>query len=88
MGHSFVDDTLAKIAYNNGMNNIDTLQKFALACRNLTGDEIYELYESRSDRLKDVILNYGTGPNTDPEPVRYALNYLGMMYNVMSLQNY
>jgi hypothetical protein len=70
------------------MNTLNTLKSFALACTNKSSDEIYDLFEfDVSNSLSDTIYNSVAHINTD-EPVRTALNAIGIAYNVQSLINY
>lgn len=66
---------------------MQTVAQFAAACNNLTHGDIYELFEyDISQELRDEI--YLTYCSNCPEPVREALNKIGVQYNVQSLVNY
>jgi hypothetical protein len=70
------------------MNTLNTLKDFALACTNKTQDEIYDLFEfDVSNCLRDSIYESVAHIDTN-EPVRTALNAIGIAYNVQSLINY
>jgi hypothetical protein len=61
--------------------------EFAEACENKTQEEIYELFEDDiSQELRDRI--YSFSEVDTPEPVRSALNGVGILYNVQSLLDY
>jgi hypothetical protein len=61
--------------------------EFAEACENKTQEEIYELFEDDiSQELRDRI--YSFSEVDTPEPVRSALNGVGILYNVQSLKDY
>jgi hypothetical protein len=61
--------------------------EFAEACENKTQEEIYELFEDDiSQELRDRI--YSFSEIDTPEPVRSALNGIGILYNVQSLKDY
>jgi hypothetical protein len=61
--------------------------EFAEACENKTQEEIYELFEDDiSQELRDRI--YSFSEVDTPEPVRSALNGIGILYNVQSLKDY
>lgn len=66
---------------------MQTVQDFALACKHLTSDEIYDLYEDNiSQELRDKIdVHAETDSN---EPVRSALNQIGMRFSVQTLAEY
>jgi hypothetical protein len=64
-----------------------TIAEFAEACENKTQEEIYELFEDDiSQELRDQI--YSFSEIDTPEPVRSALNGIGILYNVQSLKDY
>jgi hypothetical protein len=64
-----------------------TIAEFAEACENKTHEEIYELFEDDiSQKLRDRI--YSFSEIDAPEPVRSALNGIGMIYHVQSLKDY
>jgi hypothetical protein len=64
-----------------------TIAEFAEACENKTHEEIYELFEDDiSQELRDRI--YRFSEIDTPEPVRSALNGIGIQFNVNSLKNY
>jgi hypothetical protein len=64
-----------------------TIAQFAEACKNKTQEEIYELFEDDiSQELRDRI--YSFSEVDTPEPVRSALNGVGILYNVQSLKDY
>lgn len=66
---------------------LNTLAQFAAACKKLSSDEIYELFELVIENpLRNEILNLA--PATAQEPVRYSLNLIGRHYEVPSLINY
>ena len=64
-----------------------TVAEFATACTSHTHGDIYELFEYEiAQELRDEIyLTYSTNCN---EPVREAMNKIGVQYNVLSLINY
>ena len=67
--------------------HIETVTDFATACEQLTTSQIYELFENDiADELRDTILSIA--PVDCSEPVRYALNALGDVYEVKSLTDY
>jgi hypothetical protein len=64
-----------------------TVADFAVACKQLTHEEIYELFEfDISQQLRDLI--YMRAEDDTPEPVRSALNNIGYSFNVNSLKTY
>jgi hypothetical protein len=64
-----------------------TIAQFAEACENKSHDEIYELFEDDiSQELRDRIYSYSEIDT--PEPVRSALNGIGIQFNVNSLKYY
>jgi hypothetical protein len=64
-----------------------TIAEFAAACENKTHEEIYELFEDDiSQELRDRIYSYSEIDT--PEPVRSALNGIGIQFNVNSLKYY
>ena len=64
-----------------------TVAEFAAACETLSSDEIYELFEDDiSQELRDRI--YSFSEIDTPEPVRSALNGIGIIYHVQSLKDY
>lgn len=64
-----------------------TVAEFAVACKHLTADEIYNLFENDiSDELRDVI--YGWSEAHSPEPARAAFNEIGRHYSVQTLAQY
>lgn len=64
-----------------------TIAEFAAACENKTQEEIYELFEDDiSQELRDRIYSYSEIDT--PEPVRSALNGIGIQFNVNSLKYY
>ena len=66
---------------------MQTVQDFALACKHLTSDEIYDLFEfDISQELRDTI--YAESEIDSAEPVRDAFNKIGMMYSVQTLAEY
>lgn len=66
---------------------MQTVQDFALACKHLTSDEIYDLFESGiSQELRDTI--YAESEINSAEPCRSALNQIGMRYSVQTLADY
>lgn len=66
---------------------MQTVAEFAAACKHLTSDEIYDLFECEiSDALRNEIISLAFVESS--EPVREALNYIGRMYNVQSLADY
>ncbi len=64
-----------------------TVAAFATDCTSLSNEEIYMLFEDNiSQELRDEIyLTYSTDSS---EPVREALNKIGVQYNVLSLINF
>lgn len=66
---------------------MQTVQDFALACKHLTSDEIYDLFEfDISQELRDTI--YAESEIDSAEPVRDAFNKIGMRYSVQTLAEY
>jgi len=67
---------------------IRTVQEFAEACRNLSSEEVYELFEDNiTPELRDEI--YDTYSDVDClEPTRQALNAIGANFAVGSLIEY
>jgi hypothetical protein len=66
---------------------IVNLATFAEACKKLSSDEIYTLYEDKLEKhLRLEIINLAD--TASPEPVRAALNTIGRHYKVDSLINY
>ena len=64
-----------------------TVADFAAACKHLTHDEIYVLFEDDiSEELRNEIISLAFVESN--EPVREALNYIGRMYNVQTLADY
>ena len=64
-----------------------TIAQFAEACEALSSDEIYELYENTiSQELRNRVNSFSEIDT--PEPVRSALNGIGMIYHVQSLKDY
>ena len=64
-----------------------TVAEFAAACKHLTSDEIYNLFECDiADALRDEIISLAFVESN--EPVREALNYIGRMYCVQTLAEY
>ena len=64
-----------------------TIAQFADACKGLTHDEIYCLFEDCiSDELRDEI--YLTVADDCAEPFREACIAIGAQYNVQSLTDY
>jgi len=67
--------------------HINNLSTFAKACKNLSSEQIYELFESVIENpLRAEILN--VADTNTPEPVRCALNKIGTYYEVPSLIKY
>lgn len=68
--------------------NINTVSQFAEACKTLTSEEIYELFEfSLSEEMRDKI--YAIADNPDAfEPVREAMCEIGKQFNVQALIDY
>lgn len=65
-----------------------TLEQFAAMCSYLTGDQIYEMFESHiSEDLRDKVYALNTDAEC-PEPTRASLNALGELYKVKSLIDY
>ncbi len=63
-----------------------TIAEFAAACDKLTHEEIYELFEDDiSVELRNDIYAYA---EMCAEPVRNALNKIGMQYSIQSLIDY
>ncbi len=70
------------------MMNLRTVEEFAAACAGLTHEEIYEMYEiDIIPILRDEILEF-CFDDDHPEPVRTALNSIGFLYKIKSLQDY
>jgi len=66
---------------------MQTVQDFALACKHLTSDEIYDLFEfDISQELRDTI--YAEAEIDSAEPVRDAFNKIGVRYSVQTLADY
>jgi hypothetical protein len=66
----------------------DTVAKFAEICKQLSSDDIYELFEYRiSDSVRNEIFAL-SAEKTSPEPVRLRLNMLGEKYDVQALKDY
>ena len=66
---------------------MQTVQDFALACKHLTSDEIYDLFEfDISQELRDKI--YEHAETDSNEPCRSALNQIGMHFSVQTLADY
>ena len=66
---------------------ITTVAAFAATCGVLDHNQIYELFEDEiSDNLRNMI--YAYADRNSAEPVRSALNRLGRIFDVDSLQNY
>lgn len=64
-----------------------TIAEFAAACKHLTSDEIYVLFEDEiSQELRDEI--YLWSDDDSDEPCRNALNKLGMYFSVQTLAKY
>jgi hypothetical protein len=64
-----------------------TVADFAVACKHLTHEEIYDLFEDGlSDALRDMILSRAVPDSA--EPVREALNNIGRKFSVQSLADY
>jgi hypothetical protein len=64
-----------------------TVADFAVACKHLDSDAIYDLFEYEiSDALRDMILSRAM-PDSN-EPVREALNNIGRKFSVQSLADY
>jgi len=64
-----------------------TVQQFATSCKDLSSDEIYELFEDNTaENLQERILAFADF-NT-PEPVRSAINNLGKHCDVQSMIDY
>jgi hypothetical protein len=60
---------------------------FAVACKHLTSDEIYNLFEyDISDALRNEIISRAAVDSN--EPVREALNNIGRTFSVQSLADY
>ena len=64
-----------------------SIEAFVIACKPLTSAEIYELYEGADEYLRYSIIAYGADFDA-VEPVREALNYIGLVYSVQSLVDY
>jgi hypothetical protein len=66
---------------------LKTTKEFALACKDLTANEIYELFEDDiSDDLRDAI--YAAADPKSPEPCRSAMIKLGNKHDIQSLIDY
>jgi hypothetical protein len=66
---------------------MQTIAEFAAACKHLDHEEIYELFEDGiSQELRDQIYSYSEIDT--PEPVRSALNGIGMIFSVQTLAEY
>ena len=66
---------------------LQTVAQFAAVCQNLSSDGIYELFENEiSEILRDRILGWSLSDSA--EPVRDALNRIGRMTGVESLEKY
>ncbi len=67
---------------------ITSLKDFLDACRVRSSDEIYDLFEHEiSDSVYDEIMSHCEDVETS-EPVRQALNSLGLKYSIRSLIDY
>jgi len=66
------------------------LQAFVKQCKELTSNEVYELFENGiSQDLRDNIYLFAEDNGlSKEEPVRAALNMLGATFNVQSLIDY
>ena len=74
--------TLAVVA-----RNIHSMRDFANACKGLSFDQIYALFEDEiSQDLRDEI--YSTFWSISPEPCRAALHQLGARYCIHELEAY
>lgn len=63
------------------------IEYFANFCRILDSDDIYVLYEEfLTDAQKAEVLAFAADGSA--EPVRDALNKIGVKYDVVSLKNY
>jgi hypothetical protein len=70
------------------MKTPQTVVEFADACRGLSNDGIYDMFEFEiADELRDEIL-LAAGPLDVPEPVRTAFNAIGKHYDIDSLIAY
>lgn len=66
-----------------------TIEQFVEACKTLSNDEIYELYEHKiSDDLRNQIIAILPETIHTTEPVRLRLNMLGLWHGVESLEKY
>jgi hypothetical protein len=67
---------------------ISTVQQFAEACKSLSSQEIYELFEFQlSEEVRDAI--YAIADDADAaEPARLAFNKIGVQYDCEALRNY
>ena len=64
-----------------------TVAEFAAACKHLTHEEIYEMFEDDiSQELRDAI--YAYSEKDCNEPARDALNRLGRIHSVQTLADY
>ena len=64
-----------------------TIDEFVDAARGLTANEIYELFEFDTlPRVREEII--AMSAESDPEPVRSALNILGQRHGVQALADY
>lgn len=66
---------------------IHSMQQFAEACKNLSNNDIYELYEREITYDLKQEIDY-TFWSISPEPCRAALRQLGERYCVRELQEY
>jgi hypothetical protein len=67
--------------------DMHSMQQFAEACKDLSSDQIYILFEDEiTQTLRDEITC--TFWSTSHEPVRAALHQLGERYCIVSLQAY
>ena len=70
------------------MSTPQCIAQFAQACKDLTNDQIYNLfeYEIKQELCEDIYDKYST--SKDNEPMRAAMNRIGAKYNIESLKSY
>lgn len=70
------------------LSSINTISQFAEACRNLSSEAIYELFEfNLTEEMRDMIYAVADNPDAS-EPVREAMYEIGKLHNVQSLIDY
>lgn len=69
------------------LSNMKTLKDFAVACVDLDGEQIYELYENHVPAALLEEINK-LADTFSPEPTRSALIKIGYMFGVQNLIEY